>query len=159
MLILTDSYANQAPTETVSSYLTEHKFYARPLVASITVAFFLLNEISLNTKIMRLLDEYATLKENWDEDDAKAPFKDAIIQAKYITSLLSKHGQSIYHAAPGPNGEVMLDIRNKMNTKSIEIVFYHERSVVVTFPENHKPSQFQFEDSALPGLLEWLNHK
>ena len=108
---------------------------------------------------MRLLDEYSTLKDNWDQDDAKAPTKNAIIQAKYITSLLSKHGQPIYHAAPGPNGEIMLDIRNKGNTKSIEIIFYNDKSVAVTFPENHKPSQFQFEDSALPGLLEWLNHK
>ena len=108
---------------------------------------------------MSLLNEYATLHANWDEDGAIPPAPDAIRRAKAITYLLSKHAQPIFHTAPGPNGEIMLDLRNKTKTRSIEIILYQDRSVAVLFPEQGAATQQTFYTTDLPALLNWLNQK
>jgi len=111
----------------------------------------------LNSRINKLLDEFNDLQDNWDEDDAISPSKKAINRAKYITSLLENHGQAIYHTTPGPNGEIMLDIRNNVNSKSVEIIFYHNREFALQFSPEEKPTQFDFNVNILPELLNWLN--
>jgi len=106
----------------------------RPATASVILTY-VDEKPNLNNKIMHLLDECTYLKDNWDEDGAKAPIGSVISIAKGITTLLSKHGQPIFHIAPGSNGEVMLDIRNKNKTKSVEILLYQDKAVAVLFPE------------------------
>ncbi len=127
-------------------------------VSSSTI-FSLSSEMGINHRILILLNEYKQLKENWDEDEGMAPNSLAINSAVFLTKVLEKSGQAIFHAAPGPNGEIMLDIRNKKNTKSLEILFYANRSVAVLFPANEKPSQQNFDYHNLPHLLQWLNQK
>ncbi len=113
----------------------------------------------LNLRISKLLNEFALLKDNWDEGDALAPNLEALTRARYITSLLGKRGQSIFHTAPGPNGEIMLDLRNDRMTKSLEIIFYSERAVVVYFPKEGRPIQRDFNVQHLPSHIEWLNNR
>jgi|JI102314A1RNA_FD_contig_31_8352993_length_982_multi_4_in_0_out_0_2 hypothetical protein len=108
-----------------------------------------------NSKIFSLLDEIATLKDNWDNDGAKAPNLDTIQAIRGIIKLLSRMGQSIFHTAPGPSGEIMLDFRNK--NKSLELIFYPNKRVYVTFSETENPKQGNFNNEILPELLSWLN--
>ena len=115
--------------------------------------------MNLNSRILKLLNEYSSLESNWDGDDGLQPDNLVVQKAKNFTRLLDIHGQSIFHAAPGPNGEIMLDIRNSNKTKSLEVLFYPTRSVVVMFPEEGVPTQQNFEQSQLPELLNWLNKK
>ena len=132
----------------------------RPYMASVVLAYPVYpGEINLNSKIMHLLNEYATLQDNWDEDGAKSPTLEAIINAKSITTLLTKHGQQIFHTAPGPNGEIMMDVRNKNKNRSIEIILYQQKSIAVLFPEQGNAAQQNFNTSDLPVLLNWLNKK
>lgn len=128
-------------------------------ISSSTIVGKLLTQYGLNYRILSLLEEYASLEANWDDDDAFAPNQHAINNARYITSLLEKHGQPIFHAAPGPYGEIMLDIRNKKSNKSIEIIFYEDRSVIVSFAESEKPKQMEFKFEFLNDYLAWLNLK
>ena len=109
----------------------------------------------LNSRIMELIEEYSELKDNWDENDALAPSASVIDSAKQLISLLEKKGQVMYHSAPGPNGEIMVDIRNQ--EKSIEIIFYKNRAVSVQIPKIGKPTQKNFEINDLQSLLIWLN--
>jgi hypothetical protein len=111
----------------------------------------------LNSRINKLLEEFIELQDNWDEDDALSPSKIAIKRAKYITSLLENHGQAIYHTAPGPNGEIMLELRNSYNSKSVELIFYNNREFALQFSPEEKPNQFDFNVDILPELLNWLN--
>ncbi len=160
MPALIDNYsapAQSIPACSVASVRSHCIDDRRPSTASVILAYP--GEFNLNGRIMHLLNEYATLKDNWDEDGAKAPAVAAIRNAKAITSLLDKHGQPIFHTAPGPNGEIMLDIRSKNKSKSIEIILYQERSVAVLFPEQGIASQQTFNTTDLPGLLNWLNQK
>jgi len=129
----------------------------RPVSSSTIVSFS--GEKGINQRILKLLDSYKLLSKNWDEDGAVAPSPFSISSALFLTKTLEKHGQTIFHAAPGPNGEIMLDIRNGKNTKSLEIIFYSDKSVSVLFPEIGKPSQQIFKFEHLPNLLQWLNQK
>jgi len=117
------------------------------------------NIISFNHRVLQLLEEFESLDANWDQDDALKPSLEAITNARSITRVLGKHGQSVYHAAPGPNGEIMLDIRNKGKSKSFELIFYSDRTVAVKFPEEGQPEQISFSTDILPDLLKWLNAK
>ncbi len=129
----------------------------RPISSSTIVSFS--SEKGINQRILNLLNEYKQLSDNWDEDGAMAPNGSAINFAFFLTKALERHGQAIFHAAPGPNGEIMLDIRNSKNSKSLEIIFYADRAVSVFFPEDGKPTQQPFDFQNLPQLLQGLNQK
>lgn len=160
MPALIDNYSPAGYVTEVSPEIAHTRYTTdsyRPSVSSIVVSFS--NEAGINQRILNLLKEYAQLPDNWDEDDALAPAQSAIRQAYFLTRVLEKHGQPIFHAAPGPNGEIMLDIRNRPKTKSLEIIFYADRAVSVLFPAEGKPTQGTFELEKLPQLLHWLNQK
>lgn len=115
-------------------------------------------EFGLNVRIHKLLEEFSSLTDNWDEDGALAPDTSVLKRAESLTTLLEKHGQPIFHTAPGPNGEVVLDIRNKAKSRSVEIIFYNTRTTVVYFPSEGSPYQEPFDIQNLPKILEWLNN-
>ena len=113
--------------------------------------------IILNSRIINLIKDISKLENNWDYENAIVPTRNVIASANSLVYLLEKRGQKIFHVAPGPNGEIMLDIRNSRKTKSVEIIFYKNKSIVIFFPETMKPSQSQFEIDNLSIILHWLN--
>jgi hypothetical protein len=151
--------SNYTTLEPQSHFQAKFDFYLRTQFSlfgsSITIARECIT--GLNSHINKLLDEFTELQDNWDEDEALSPSMIAIKRARYITSLLENHGQAIYHATPGPNGEIMLDIRNSVNSKSVELIFYDNREFAVQFSSEEKPIQFDFNVNILPELLNWLN--
>lgn len=142
-----------------SVFLPKEHYTGERSTSSASIILVSPDEFDLNSKIMSLLNEYSTLPDNWDEDGAKAPDRNALKSANALTMLLSKHGQPIFHTAPGPNGEIMLDIRNKNKIRSIEIILYGERSVAVLFSEDGTASQQIFNTEYLGEMLQWLNQK
>lgn len=135
-------------------YITE---VHRPIMSSTIISFH--SEQRMNQRILNLLKEYSQLQENWDDDGAMIPDANALNNAQFLAHLLENHGQAIFHAAPGPNGEIMLDLRNSRKTKSLEIIFYPQKAVSVFFSAEGKPIQEQFDFQNLPKLLQWLNQK
>lgn len=160
MPVLTDNYTTHYQQS--SDYPT---FFRKPRFGFINetpVSSLVLSNptpFCTNHRILELLDEFELLDANWDQDEAMKPSFKAIENARFITQLLGKHGQQVYHAAPGPNGEIMLEIRNKRKSRSLELVFYNNRSVAVKFSEEYQPQQLPFSNELLPGLLNWLNSK
>ena len=105
-----------------------------------------------------MLDEYEQLQEGWDGDGAAKPDSDALHTARYISLILERSGQKIFHVVPGAQGEIMLDLRSESGERSIEILLYpNKRFIYVTFPLKDRPKQGQFYIGLLPTLLEWLN--
>lgn len=152
----TNNYTAPEPTIPLVAnprYFTEE----RKVTASIVIGG--VRRIELNSRIHKLLDEYSLLENNWDDDGAIAPDNEVIQKAQNLTLLMERHGQGIFHCAPGPNGEIMLDIRNNIKSKSIEIILYSDHSVVVLFPEEGRPTQKDFYIDQLPVYLNWLNQK
>lgn len=122
---------------------------------STTTAFT--NSHGINERILGLLDSFKKLKDNWDYDDAKAPGSEVINKAEQITSMLQIVGQKIYHAAPGPNSEIMLDVRSNKGLKSFEIIIYDDRMNIVFISGEELPRQDVFSFSKLKDYFHWLN--
>ena len=115
------------------------------------------NSNGINERIFNLLNDFEKLKDNWDADDAKAPGQKAIEISKKLTTVFQSLGQKIYHAAPGPNGEVMLDLRNHDHKKSIEIIVYEHEILIVRIPEEGLPDQEIYNRNRITDYLSWLN--
>jgi hypothetical protein len=109
----------------------------------------------LNEREIKILDELEKLQDNWDGELAIAPTRMVIIRAKFIVKILQATGQKVFHVAPGPSGEILVDIRN--GSKSIELLFYPDKTKFVTYSDIEKPQQGIFESNILPQLLSWLN--
>ena len=125
---------------------------------SVTVANVETTSLNLNNRIFSLLDEFGQLQEGWDEDGAAKPDPVALHTAWYISLILERSGQKIFHVAPGAQGEIMLDLRGGNGERSIEILLYpNQRFIYVTFPLKDRPRQGQFYVNLVPTLLEWLN--
>jgi hypothetical protein len=131
--------------------------YARSSASSIIFrterdfnCFFYLNE-----REIKILDELEKLQDNWDGELAIAPSYNVILKAKFIVKILQATGQKVFHVAPGPSGEIMVDLRN--GHKSLELLFYPDKTKFVTYSENEAPQQGAFELSFLPDLLSSLN--
>lgn len=155
MNVLTNNYSINIPNNIGT---TENNFHTNIDLDDFNGSIFFNQRTPiLNARIEKLLFEFSQLQDNWDEDGGLAPNHLALNSARNISLLLKKSGQKIYHAAPGPNGEIMLDIRSIGLGKSIEIIFYPNKAFYVTFSNTGKPQQGDFKNSILSHLLEWLN--
>ncbi len=155
MQALTNNYTTTqtiAPTEASPRYT----FLTGTTHSSVVIVYE--DILGINYRIHGLLEEYSALKDNWDGDDAVAPYKKVIRFARFLTSLLEKHGQNIFHASPGPNGEISIDLRDSENIRSIEILIYSNRQKILFIPFDEVPSQEDFDLSQLGKYLEWLNN-
>ena len=159
MPALTDSYTISQPATSSITHEERRCVYPmfQPDYSSTTLTWGL--HIGLNERIIDLLRVYGDLKVDWDHEGAQPPIKSALLNATYLTKILTQGGQRIFHVVPGPNQEILLDLRNSSNGNSLEIIFYPSRSVFVKFPSQGKPIQGLFEFSMLSELLAWLNSK
>lgn len=109
----------------------------------------------INIRQMERLAEISNLEDNWDDEGAIKPNTRTVGDANSLVSLMSMTGQKIFNIAPGYSGEIMVDLRN--NTKSLELLFYPDKSRYVKFNSTERPEQGDFNHSQLPQLLSWLN--
>jgi len=156
MQAFVDNYTIFPQNITGSAYTTVQEMpKGNEPVASIVFSAETNSFPNLNEREIQLLQEYKLLKDNWDGDEAKAPGKFPILIAEFLVKSLQSAGQKVFHVAPGPNGEVLIDLRNK--SKSIELLFYETKSNFVLFSDLEEPQQGAFELNMLPKLLKWLN--
>jgi len=115
-------------------------------------------ELSENAEAMlRRLDEFSILPENWDGYGASAPLKDAIQDGKRFVRTLDRLRQYIDFTSPGPNGEVSVEL--KFGLKYMEFVFYPSGKWKYTSFENKiLVKQGNYEAKDLPLLLGWLRN-
>ena len=110
---------------------------------------------NLNARAFALIQDFKSLKKNWDGEGALPPDTGALRKAETLTRTLQGFGQKIFHVAPGPNGEIMIDLR--ANGNSVEILFYPKETRFVKFPANGMPEQGEFSDLTMLQILAWLN--
>ncbi|MFN6378096.1 MAG: hypothetical protein ACK4WD_02395 [Flavobacteriales bacterium] len=127
-----------------------------PVNTNNSIVLYHPKEFNYNLKIFKLLEDFEHLEDNWDGDGALAIPKSVITQAKTIMIFLDSRGLKIFHTAPGPNGEIMIDLRNRANTKSLELIIYSTRNIAIKFPSHGKPEQDFFDILNLSHFLNWL---
>lgn len=118
--------------------------------------FLVSNSQGLNDKFIQQLSILSKLETNWDGDDALPPFTSCILKAEQLLNTLNSKGEKISMIAPGPNGEIMIEMNNKYNGNSLEIIFYEKKSVFVKFPKEGCPEQGNYEKNILPDLIKWI---
>lgn len=111
-----------------------------------------------NQHIFQLLDEFQLLPDNWDDDDALAPDPESILKARRLTTALNFKRLNAYHAAPGPNGEVMVSLRSTDRQRQLEFILYPHKSIYLKIPVDGQPEQGPLEESQLDALLAWLRN-
>jgi len=124
--------------------------------SSLTVNYHITEGDAVYNRHQSILSAMEALVDNWDGDGALAPDPVALFTAKSITNMLWRYGQPVFHIAPGPIGEVMVNLRK--GDKSLELLFYPTRRKYVRFSPHEKPQQGNLEVSNLPELLSWLNN-
>jgi len=112
--------------------------------------------ITVNRQHLSAVVAYKNLVDNWDEDGAVAPTHQTVTIALDIALLLTAAGQGIYHTSPGPNGEIMINLRN--GDKSAEFLIYpgDQRKFVRIGPDE-TPKQGNLTPDSLRETLQWLN--
>jgi hypothetical protein len=68
------------------------------------------------------LTAFKSLGENWDSYNAACPSETAIREAEKMVYRLDREGMPFFFTAPGPNGEIVLEL--KQCHTSMEIFFY-----------------------------------
>lgn len=150
---LSPNDALQVGTASVSNY----SFWTatiRPASSTVLVHW---HELSDETReILSRIRTFSQLKENWDSYGAEPPSKIALQNAFSFVKTIDRHPLPVFFAAPGPNGEILVE--SKEGDKSIEI----------TFEANGNASYAKFEgiacieegaltDQVLPDLAAWLH--
>ena len=74
------------------------------------------NAISLINKI----ESFSKLKENWDSYGAIAPPSATLDKAKQFIRLLDNNNFPLYFVAPGPNGEIMIELKKGKYSAEVE---------------------------------------
>lgn len=155
MTVLTNSYISDLPDKKFALLAPGYRVSRKMFRETVAVMSVIVNNAGINSRIIQNIIEYKNLEDNWDFDDARAPTDKLIQKALYISRLLQKYGQKIYHSAPGPNGEIMLDIRSK--SKSFEIIIYDHKTNIVFIPEDDVlPTQEEFDEKEIIRYISWL---
>lgn len=109
----------------------------------------------LNSRHLAALKNMEELTDNWDNELAIAPSQNVIRKVTAFIDIMNRIGQNVWTVAPGPSGEIMVDLRS--DDRSLEILFYEDKSKFVTFSPIEIPTQGGFEENDLQELLYWLN--
>lgn len=74
--------------------------------------------------VLAKLLSFRRLQENWDSYGTAKPSERAIRAAMDLVQDLDRAGQNVYFVAPGPNGEVVMEL--KREDRSLEIYIDQE---------------------------------
>ena len=96
------------------------------------------------------------LQNDWDGEGSPVPTDRVLYVAYGLIITVESLGSKIYNVAPGPKGEIMVDVRGK-DAGSVEFVIYTDKIKYVKFPETDTPKQGLFGYYMLPDLLAWVN--
>lgn len=90
--------------------------------------------------------------DNWDSYGAEKPSESAIVNALSFIRVIDVHGISVYFTAPGPNGEIVVELR-KGNYEA-EVYFNANNSNEVLIYEGDTCISEGRLDHLLPRILE-----
>lgn len=101
------------------------------------------------------LSEIARLKDNWDGYGAIAPPEKVIKESEGFIRRLNILQQDVYFVSPGPNGNLLVELRN--GERTIGFHFHPEKPLrFVCFEGKDFVRQGIYEPPVLNELLDWL---
>jgi hypothetical protein len=113
---------------------------------------------TINNWVLSRIEELSRFQNAWDGIDAIAPSEFVILKANRFVNICTSRGQKIYNCVPGLDGEIMFELRNEIKGKSIEVIYYGNRTIVVQFGPNNFTKQSKIESSnEIINAIIWLN--
>lgn len=112
---------------------------------------------SLNEDSLEKLDSYKFLKDNWDYCESIAPTIEVIESAIDLVNKLNLWSKKIFYISPGPDGEIMIELRSGQT--SIEFLIYPGKTNVVISRGIGRPTQSILTAKNFFDLLSELNDK
>ena len=99
------------------------------------------------------LKSFSKLQENWDSYGALPPQQDTIEHAVSFVKALDRGGEPVYFTAPGPNGEILVEL--KKGNRTVEVTFEEDNHIKgALFIENGCIEEdANFDDGK---ILQWL---
>ena len=106
-------------------------------------------------KVLSKLSSFSSLQSNWDSYGADQPAATAIREASSFVKALDRQRLPVYFTAPGPNGEVLIELKNA--NKSIEVTFEADgTSTYAKFVGDDCVEEDSFKYQATSQLTQWL---
>jgi hypothetical protein len=118
-------------------------------------SIILSKHMGINSGFLDVLESFRMLRQNWDSYGGDAPNNEVIDIAISFIKQLQLRNQPVYQVAPGPDGEIMVELRS--GEKSIEFLFYRNRTKYVDFTNPDAPKQAPYSAESLSRLLESLH--
>lgn len=110
----------------------------------------------INKQEIQRIRSFFQLEKNWDSYDSEKIDHEVISKAIDMVKDINALDEDVYFTAPGPNGEIMIQL--KKENKEVEIIIYDSKIKYVSFVDNEFEKQGSFGDSdILPEIIRWLN--
>lgn len=114
--------------------------------------------ISEYTATIRKIKSFKNLNRNWDGYGAEKPAQQSVDKAVKFVEHLGDWEQPIYFVAPGPNGEVLVELKD--NDRTIEVFFQPDgQHEYVMFDREKCVEENNFSFEMLLQLLDWLHEE
>lgn len=147
------SHLRDSGTSSVWNFEAEK---AKRIFENSTVIKARVRPLSSNFSKITAISMFRELVNNWDEEGAIAPVERTIASAETLANNLDLTGQNIYNTSPGPNGEILISLRN--GQKSLELlVFPNKNPKIVSLSDVEMPTQKVLTQENLKASLSWLN--
>lgn len=103
-------------------------------------------------KVVSKISDFRNFADNWDSYGAEKPSESAILNALSFIRVIDAQGIPVYFTAPGPNGEIVIELR-KGNYEA-EVYFNADNSNEVLIYDGDACISEGVIDHLLPQILE-----
>jgi len=103
-----------------------------------------------------LIVTYTQLPQNWDSYGAIPSTLKTAENANEILSEIFNNQQKIFHSAPSPNGDIMIELQHKNKALELEC-FADGKQTYTTLINNEVQEEKELKITNIPNLLIWLN--
>lgn len=105
-------------------------------------------------RILEILEGFKQLGENWDTYQAPAPSPSVIRQAEKIVRRLDAEGAPFFFTAPGPSGEIVLELESQK--KAVEIYFYADEPSDFVLFDGDQSVREGFTDQDFHQIIDFI---
>ena len=110
-----------------------------------------------NAQQIQKIKSFLNLEENWDSYGAAPIIESCVYNAIDLVRRLDEKYQAVYFVAPGPNGEVLVEL--KAGERSIEVIFDEGAAEYIKYENCDVVDEGIYEPSDLDSqLVSWLRN-
>ncbi len=110
-----------------------------------------------NAQQIRKIKSFLDLEDNWDSYGAASIVTNCVHNAIDFVRRLDEKYQEVYFVAPGPNGEVLVEL--EAGERSIEVVFDEDKVEYVKYENGDAVDEGSYEPGDIDSqLVSWLRN-